>query len=206
MTSPLALCYDTFYHIFNRGNNRENLFFEEPNYSFFMRLYLRYISPVAETWAYCLLRNHFHIFVRIKSQSEIADGFTEPPEDPRRLLHTPSQHFSNFFNAYTKVINFTYNRTGSLFQHPFKRVAVTNERHFCRLIAYIHQNPQHHGFVSDFREWPYSSYHSRRSTNDKDYTGELIPKFFKDTREYRKIHMRKTYIGTINPLLIDDFL
>jgi putative transposase len=205
MTSPTALQFDTFYHIFNRGNNRENLFLEEPNYSFFMRQYLRYISPIADTWAFCLLRNHFHLFVRIKSEAEIANVFKISPDDNRHFIQTPSRHFSNFFNAYAKVINQTYHRTGSLFQHPFKRIAVTDDRHFCQLIAYIHQNPQRHGVISDFREWPYSSYHSRRSKNEIDCAGEVIPKFFRDSREYRKFHIRKTYLGALIPLLLDDF-
>ena len=206
MTSPPALFFDTFYHIFNRGNNRENLFIEDPNYSYFMRLYVQYVSPIAETWAYCLLRNHFHLFVRIKSETEIAKTYGIDPADRRRLHHAPSRHFANFFDTYAKTINRTYNRTGSLFQHPFKRAAVTDERHFCRLIAYIHQNPQRHGMISDFREWPYSSYHSHRSKKEIGYSGEVVPKFFKDAREYRNIHLRKTYFGAINPLLIDDFL
>ena len=205
MTSPPALFFDTFYHIFNRGNNREDLFIEDPNYSYFMRLYVRYVSPIAETWAYCLLRNHFHLFVRIKSETEIAKTYGIDLAGWRRLHHAPSRHFANFFNSYAKTINRTYNRTGSLFQHPFKRVAVFDERHFCRLIAYIHQNPQRHGMISDFREWPYSSYHSHRFKKEIEYSGEVIPKFFKDAREYRNIHLRKLYFGAINPLLIDDF-
>jgi hypothetical protein len=74
------------------------------------------------------------------------------------------------------------------------------------LIAYIHQNPQRHGMISDFREWPYSSYHSHRSKKEIGYSGEVIPKFFKDAREFRNIHLRKSYFGAINPLLIDDYL
>jgi hypothetical protein len=69
-----------------------------------------------------------------------------------------SDQFSNFFNAYAKTINKAYNRTGSLFQHPFGRVPITTDRQFWSVIAYIHQNPQKHGFVKDFRKWKWSSY------------------------------------------------
>jgi putative transposase len=205
MTSPTALTFDTFYHVFNRGNNRENIFKEDPNYSYFLRLYIRYVSPIADTWAYCLLQNHFHFFVKIKTETEIIDVLGISSRDESRLLHTPSRHFSNFFNAYSKTINRTYHRTGSLFQHPFKRIAVSDQQYFCHVIAYIHQNPQRHGLVSDFREWPYSSFHARHSKDERNITGELIPRFFEDAKAYRKLHLRKSYLGAINPLLIDDF-
>jgi REP element-mobilizing transposase RayT len=55
-----------YYHVLNRGNNRENLFIEERNYAYFLQLYGKYISPIADTFAYCLLRNHFHLLIRVK--------------------------------------------------------------------------------------------------------------------------------------------
>jgi REP element-mobilizing transposase RayT len=73
MTSPNPLLYDTYYHIYNRGNNRDNIFFQERNYYYFLELYNKFITPVADTFAYCLLRNHFHISVRIKSEAEIIE-------------------------------------------------------------------------------------------------------------------------------------
>jgi putative transposase len=71
MTSPSPLLFDTCYHIYNRGNNHENIFIQERNYTYFLNLHFKYIEPVAETFAYCLLRNHFHMLVRIKSEEEI---------------------------------------------------------------------------------------------------------------------------------------
>ncbi len=66
MSNPSPLEPGNFYHIYNRGNNRENLFIQERNYGYFMKLWGKYISPVADTYAYCLLRNHFHAAVRVK--------------------------------------------------------------------------------------------------------------------------------------------
>ena len=56
-----------FYHIYNRGVNRENIFREERNFAYFLTLYARHITPIVETFAYCLLRNHFHLLVRIRT-------------------------------------------------------------------------------------------------------------------------------------------
>jgi hypothetical protein len=163
MTSPSPLLFDTYYHIYNRGNNRENIFIEERNYEYFLKLYEKHIVPVADTFAYCLLRNHFHVGVRTKSEDEIkaflkvSPTFGDLERKPLRADYISNQ-FSNFFNAYAKAINKAYGRTGSLFQHPFGRVPITSDRQFWNVIAYIHQNPQKHKFVQDFREWKYSSY------------------------------------------------
>ncbi len=152
-----------YYHIYNRGNNREDLFRQERNYRYFLQLYARHVIPVAVTFAYCLLRNHFHLLVRIRETlqtsqvSETCEVLT-----PRQI----SQHFSNLFNAYSKAINKAYGRTGSLFEERFGRIEVTSDRHFLQLIFYIHFNPQKHGFVRDFGEWPWSSYHTLRAAGD----------------------------------------
>lgn len=47
------------YHIYNRGNNGETIFPEERNYGYFLQLYEKYISSIADTFAYCLMPNHF---------------------------------------------------------------------------------------------------------------------------------------------------
>jgi hypothetical protein len=59
-----------------------------------------------------------------------------------------------------KVSTKTYGRTGSLFEHTFHRVMDTNDAQYTATVRYIHNNPQKHGFVDDFRSWPYSSYSS----------------------------------------------
>ena len=57
-----------YYHIYNRGNNRENLLIEKRNYLYFLSLYAKHIEPVAATYAYCLLRNHFHLLIRVRTE------------------------------------------------------------------------------------------------------------------------------------------
>jgi len=85
------ITFGTFFHIYNRGNNGENIFFQQRNYAFFMELWWKHTYQVFETWAYCLLRNHFHIA-----------GFFKAREDLNGLkLKEPSQYFSNFFNAFS---------------------------------------------------------------------------------------------------------
>lgn len=212
MVSPSPLQYDSYYHIYNRGNNRENIFIQERNYYYFMNLYARYINSVAETYAYCLLRNHFHLLVRIKSEEEIikSGGKTlmfsnknlvasrqsiQTNKDAVRSYKPlgsdyPSQAFSHFFNAYAKSINNAYGRTGSLFQNPFGRVAITNERQFWNVIAYIHQNPQRHKFVDDFREWKWSSYDVIISDIPTNLSRKTVLEWFGGKQEYYDLHQQ----------------
>ncbi len=145
------------YHIYNRGNNGEFVFKEERNYHYFLGLYAKYIAPIADTYAYSLLNNHFHFSLRIKDQDELSVA-KQPgsSEEPGCLVI--SQSFATFFGTYTKAINKAYSRTGTLFEGRFKRKPITDNSYFTRLITYIHQNPQLHGFVDDYRDWPYSSY------------------------------------------------
>ena len=105
-----------FYHIYNRGNNKDDIFFEEDNYRYFLKLLLKYISPISDVYAYCLLKNHFHLLIRIKSEQEIntSDFKFSTIEESKSI--DPSKQFSQFFNAYTKAINKCYNRTESLLE------------------------------------------------------------------------------------------
>jgi putative transposase len=140
-----------YYHIYNRGINGENLFREERNYQYFINLYRKHISPVAKTIAYCLLRNHFHILLQIR------EGMKTESDLPSDSV---SHAFNNFFVAYAKGFNKTYERTGALFQHHFHRIPVTSDRYLIGLVQYIHTNPIKHGFVKDIHDWPFSSFHA----------------------------------------------
>ncbi|WP_129678163.1 transposase [Candidatus Chloroploca sp. Khr17] len=152
MSKPPQLQPGSYYHIYHRGNNREHIFREERNYRYFLDLYTRHIHPIADTFAYCLMRNHLHLLVRMKA--------APPPDQQASKLFKPSQSFANLFNAYAKAINKAYGRSGSLFQERFGRIEVTTERYLSTLVVYIHRNPQKHGFVTHYSEWPWSSYHT----------------------------------------------
>ncbi|MCS6846293.1 MAG: hypothetical protein RMN52_01095 [Anaerolineae bacterium] len=67
MSKPAPLIRGVTYHIYARGTNREDIFIEPRNYTYFLRLYTQHIVPIADTYAYCLLKNHFHLLVRIKT-------------------------------------------------------------------------------------------------------------------------------------------
>ncbi len=189
MPGPSPLQYGEYYHIFNRGTNGENIFAEERNYSFFLQLYAKYIEPIAFTYAYCLLKNHFHLMVQIKTpeQQEAYPAETLKVSETFKVLN-PSQQFSNLFNAYAKAFNRTYNRSGSLFEHPFHRIRIDTDAHFVHLAAYIHQNPQRHGFVDDFRAWTFSSYRAIRSQRPTRVQRDAVLEWFDGLDGFLEYH------------------
>lgn len=163
-----------FYHIYNRGNNREDIFIEDRNYGYFLRQYEKYISSVADTFAYCLLRNHFHLLVRIKISEANLD---------------PSRQFSHLFNSYAKAINKFYERTGSLFQARFKRKEVQSLSDLKLMVHYIHHNPQKHKFVSDFRHYKHSSYEIIRTSKASFISVDEVLGWFGGREGYERYHV-----------------
>ncbi len=190
MPNPEHLLYGTYYHIYNRGNNGENIFIEKRNYAYFLDLYTKYIVPIVDTYAYVLLRNHFHFAVRVKEKEEILanKNLTGLQDLSGLVAKLPSQKFANFFNAYAKSINKAYHRSGALFERPFGRKIITGEAYFIRLIKYIHFNPQKHGLADDFRAWEYSSYESLCSSAPTKLNRKKVLWSFGGLEEFKKEH------------------
>lgn len=174
------------YHVYNRGVNGCPIFFEEANYRFFLVKYAYYLGNWVDTFAYCLLKNHFHFLIRVKELPNNDNSLHS--EGLHSSHHFISKCFSNFFNAYTKAINKAQSRTGSLFERPFKRLWVDDEAYFSRLVAYIHHNPQKHGFVSNYETYAYSSYQSHLSTKNTHLLREEVLGWFGDRQAYINFH------------------
>lgn len=208
MQTSTPLEYGHYYHIYNRGINRGNIFFEERNYHYFMKLYVKYAVPVADTYAYCLMRNHFHFLVRIKAMEElqtveISDKTAEVSKTSAVLK--PNQQFGHLLNSYAKAINNAYQRTGSLFQSRFGRIRIDSDCYFMHLITYIHQNPQKHGFVNDFRTYPYSSYSAIRYHKESRVKTDEVLAWFGGLDSFNRCHQSWVNEKEIEYLLVDDF-
>ncbi len=134
MQPPLEL--GKFYHVFNRGNNKEKIFFKEENYRYFLKTFDQCLSSHVETYAYCLMPNHFHFLIRILETPKTDE------ESPLLAASTVSEQFRKFFIKYSQAINIQEGRSGSLFQKPFKRKEISSNDYLTRVIFYIHANPQ----------------------------------------------------------------
>lgn len=167
---------DIFYHIYNRGNNKENIFIEDENYLYFLKLVNIHLSNVVQIYAYCLLKNHFHLVLKIKSKKEL--------EEKNIDINKISQPFSNLFNAYTKAINKRYNREGSLFRVRFKRERINDENYLKNVIVYLHLNPVKHNFQEKFCDYKHSSYQSILSQKPTLLMRNDVINFFGDLENF----------------------
>ena len=145
-----------------------------------MELWWKHTCQIAETWAYCLLRNHFHAVVFIKNREDLTGLSIKTKE--------PSQYFSNFFNAYARGVNIATQRTGAVFERPFKRIPVDSDAYLMRLIVYVHQNPQKHKFENNFRDWNYSSYHELIANIPTRLQRDRIMQLFGSKEDFIRIH------------------
>ncbi|TRX38542.1 transposase [Flavobacterium sp. ZT3R18] len=181
-----------YYHVYNRGNNKENVFIEENNYNYFLEKMKKYLLPIADVYAYCLLKNHFHIVLRIKDKEEL-------PEKLKEKVHLP---FSNLFNSYAKSINTAYNRTGSLFQEHLQRNRIENDEYLKQLIVYVHLNPVKHKFTKSFETYLHSSYRSFMSNKETSIDRGFILGLFGGLENFKFYHdeRRLVYDGIIDAI------
>ena len=200
----ISLIAGEYYHVYNRGHNRQNIFFERENYLFFLRQVRKYLigeaktskvsqtSEVYEGYAtvvtHCLMPTHFHLTVR-------------PHDDDL------SHHMQLLSISYTKAINERYGRIGALFQGQFQAIHVDRDEYLLHLSRYLHLNPVAAGLVKRPEEWEFSSY--------RDYIGlrhgtlpapDIVLSQFPTTDAYREFveSYRPKDRDLIAHLLFDD--
>lgn len=132
-----------FFHIYNRAIGNEILFHTDADYDHWFQLVKKFLLPVCEIHAYCLLPNHYHLLVRIQDHTDSADF---------------SKKMSDAANAFVKWKNLKYRRKGGLFMTPYKRKLLQSEEYLIWCLWYIHRNPNHHQYAEDCKSWKYSSY------------------------------------------------
>ena len=137
--SPIHL--DHIYHIYNRGVDKNNIFFQKSDWINFYFKMQKYFKPeYVSVLAYCLMQNHFHLLIYAHS-----DQFVSKALQP-------------FFVSYVTTINKYQKRVGPLFQGPFKSKEVDSDESLLHLSRYIHRNPVEAGIVLNPDEWRHSSF------------------------------------------------
>ena len=199
-----------YYHVFNRGAHKIDIFLGEKEYEIFKmilhlennrdvvnlrNIFIKYkgepISTIfemevpdknlVEVLAYCLMPNHFHLVLRQKSENGISSFL-------KRLL-----------TGYSMYFNLTNEHSGTLFQGPSKSRLVDNEAYFRYIFAYVHLNPlafigyekrKHSVEKTKMREflnsYPYSSFYDYNvsSRPEKVILGlESAPEFLKSSND-----------------------
>ena len=198
-----------FYHIYNRGINGENLFNNEEDYHHFLKLFTTYIDPIADTYSWVLMPNHFHLLVRIKKdirykykkpksgdvneneQFELLKWETISFKDEaisETKIPVPFRHFAHLFNAYTKYLNLRLNRHGNLFERPYKRKMIDNFNYLKKVLIYIHHNPVHHNFCNHPMEYPWTSFLTCLSIKPTKLKREAAMGWFDDQANFIHMH------------------
>ncbi|MCK4661456.1 MAG: transposase [Bacteroidales bacterium] len=154
---------DTIYHLYNRGNNRQKIFFNRNNYLFFLQKVRKHLYPHCDIFAYCLMPNHFHFMIYANANSEKTKKYGNG------RVNIFSENLRIMLSSYTQAINKQENRTGSLFQQNSKLKPLNDVfygkiskptnigyDYFC--FHYIHNNPVNAGIVNKNENWEFSSY------------------------------------------------
>ena len=178
---------DVYYHFYNRGNNRQAVFFESENYLYFLGGVTKYLVPVVYIVAYCLMPTHYHILVRVKQTSEVFKT--------SEVSLQVSRAMQKFLISYTKAINKRFDRVGSLFQGQFQAKPIQSYSHLLNLCVYIHANPVKDGLVALPEDWIYSNYLEWLGQRDGTLVDrEFIQEHFGLPAEYQALVME--YIKT----------
>ncbi len=183
------------YHIYNRGNNKEKIFFDEQDYkAFLFRLGLclgftekelkaeKLIAMpysrirITETHknnfklhTFCLMPNHFHLLIEQVGDIPI------------------SSLILKLCTSYARYINLKYKRVGHVFQDKFKAVLIENDPQLMWTSAYIHMNPVKNGLAKHPSEYLWSSYNDYASDRNLPIVSkELLLGTFGDTKNFIK--------------------
>lgn len=164
------------FHIYNRGNNKQCIFFGHENYIFFLKKMSEHLKPYGNILAWCLIPNHFHFMLEVLHLS-VSFKSTETGKVESRTLN---DSIGIMLRSYTRAINNAQNRTGSLFQKQTKAICLNDPQfspsyfdtafgvlgnrelvgtnYLATCFRYIHNNPAHHNLVKNANSWEYSSY------------------------------------------------
>jgi putative transposase len=198
------LQFGKVYHIYNRGVNKMPIFRTQSNYQYFLKLFFERVGPMVDTYSWCLMKNHFHFMIRIKSRAEIVQQLSAVMEPDRLIGLNPSKQFSNLFVAYAIAFNKQEKRKGTLFERPFGRIEVDSLKYFKDLVVYIHRNPVHHGFVGHPKDYEWSSYHNYFSVNPSGIQRDMVLSWFDSTINFKANHRKPQDLIDLEDYIIDD--
>ncbi|MBM3146006.1 MAG: transposase [Chloroflexi bacterium] len=190
---------DQYYHFYNRGNNRQAVFFERDNFLYFLKGLKKYVVPYVDILVYSLMPTHYHVLGRVKPPQTQNSEFLKNSEF---LSAEVSRAMMRLGVSYTKAINKRFARVGALFQGQFQGKPVQTYEHLLNLCVYIHANPVKDGLAALPEDWEFSNYLEWMGLRAGTLVNrEFIAENFGTPEEYRQLVM--DYVQTRN--LPDEF-
>lgn len=183
VTTPLT--GGRYYHLYNRGVNRQQIFFKKYHYQLFLALVTKYLLNSSNILAYSLLPNHFHLVIYIKEEVLIEKDLVR---DNDLIGQYTSEQLRRLMIAYSMTINKITNRTGALFGSRFKRIELDDDEYLKYLIFYCHYNPEKHGYCNDFRTYKYSSCQALRNNGETNIDKLRVFDFFDGHENFKNFH------------------
>ena len=191
---------DTYYHLYNRGVDKRNIFKDDDDYRVFLNLLKRYLSPESvkdrqgriypnfrqdiDLLAFCLMPNHYHLLIYVNDNAESMTG----------LIRSLTTAYSMYFNRRNK-------RSGHLFQDRFRAVTIQDDAYLWHISRYIHLNPL--DIKMDYNKYPYSSLGHYVGNKSADWlNADIILDMFRENKidysefldEYKDIHTKRKLI------------
>jgi len=164
----IPLIINNYYHLYNRGVNKAPIFFSDRNYRYFINKLSFFIQSKADVLAYCLMPNHFHLLVKVKSED-----FVKTALQP-------------FLVSYSKSVNNEQTRVGPLFQGRFQANPIEDEEYLLDCVKYIHVNPVKAGLVTSPELWSYSSYAAYLQKGNQSFVEtSVVMNYFDSVNEFR---------------------
>jgi putative transposase len=129
-------------HIIQRGNNRDPVFGAEPDYLFYLDCLERAASEHAlAIHAYVLMTNHVHLLATPSHEATL----------PKTL--------QSVGRRYVQYFNYTYRRTGTLWEGRYRSTVIDSERYLLTCMRYIEMNPVRAESMAEHpADYPWSSY------------------------------------------------
>jgi putative transposase len=195
--------FQCYYHILFRSIDGLVLFQTKDNYDFFLQKFVFFLNPVLDCFAYCLLKNHTHFIVQVKSKEEILASLFGIPEGAKTISMKRfisdaqnesyldmliERQINSFEVSYVNRINKVNSRKGGLFQAPFRCLEIMDEIHLQQAIIYTHANAQKHGIINNFSDYPHSSYQEILRKNSPVVNIKKVLQFFSDEKNLIKQH------------------
>lgn len=183
---------DRFYHIFNRGVNSKLVFLNNENYNYFLGKVKLFLLPYFDVYAYCLMPNHFHFILKPKSETESSLRFDTTGLHSKVCFF--SKEIAKLISSYTQAFNKVYQRSGPLFESPFKRLRIDSEEYLKNLIIYIHQNPE------NFQNYKFSSYLAVISNAETQIQRNEVLELFDDRENFVECHRKEINTNFVKDL------